>query len=150
MPRTTLLQRLSKLDRWMSFRFAAPVQATTLHWWNTPKLFDRFSFRVLLIATLGGVLYLPGCNSATRDSGGREYIGTWESARTPGLTMTITQKGDQFIVHTMQLGGTDRLATVRNGLLQFSDGSGTFLEYHKETNTLTSSGNKDFLYRRKD
>jgi hypothetical protein len=115
------------------------TKVTTLHWW-------------MILTTLSGAFLLFACNSASTslsNAPGAEYIGVWENAHVPGLSMTITQKGDLFVVHTMELGGRDRLATVRNGMLQFSDGSGTFLEYHKQTDTITSSGNSQFLYRRK-
>jgi len=106
--------------------------------------FDKYFSRVILLATLGSVLYLFGCNSASTSSG-TEYIGDWENAHVPGVITTIRQQGDQFIVHYPQ--GIDRLATLKNGLLQFE--GGTFLMYHKDADTITSSGNSEYLLRRK-
>src|SRR5262249_19509101 len=106
------------------------AQPATLRLWPTPNQFDKYFSRVILLATLGSVLYLFGCNSASTPSG-TEYIGDWENARVPGVITTIRQQGDQFIVHYPN--GTDSLATLKNGLLQFEGGG--FYMYHKDADT---------------
>jgi hypothetical protein len=143
-------QLLARIDHWMNTPASSPASPTKLRWWVIPTSFDKYFSRAILLVTLGCTAYVFGCNSATTvNSATTEYLGVWENAHVSGVTITITQKGDQFVVHTVELGGTDHLATLKNGLLQFSDGTGTYLEHHKDTDTLTSSGNSQFLYRRK-
>ncbi|HET6844850.1 MAG TPA: hypothetical protein VFK06_24685 [Candidatus Angelobacter sp.] len=147
---------IRKIDYWLNTPTSSAAQPNTLRWWVTANLFDKCLYRVVMLATLASSLYLFGCNSTTNTPApppGTEYIGLWENAKVPALTMTINrlrqQRGDQFLIHTMELGGTEYLATAKNGLLQLNDGSGVFFQYHKDTDTITSSGNNQFLYRRK-
>jgi hypothetical protein len=143
-------QTLTRIENWMNTPTSSTAQPTKLRWWVTPNLFDKYFCRAIILATFACTFYFFGCSPTTTSSAAaNEYIGVWENAHAPELTMTITPKGDQFVVHTMELGGRDRLADLKNGLLQFNDGTGTYLEHHKDADTLTSSGNSQFLYRRK-
>jgi|SRR5215831_19266659 len=153
MTHTALPQSLSTLDKWMNTRTTSAPKPKKLRWRIAPNFFANYLFRVILFAILGSTLYLIGCNTTTNESASNEYLGVWENAHAQEFTIEISKKGDELLVHKMFNNKAiptdpDRLGTVRNGLLKFSDGSG-FYEYHKDTQTITSSGNSEFLYRRK-
>jgi hypothetical protein len=157
MNRETCNQLFLRIEQWMNTPTSSPTQPNTLRWWVTANPFDKYFFRVVMLLTIASGVYLFGCNSATstsagNESAGAEYVGLWQHATSPYLTMTISKKGDQFQIHQMANNKSipthpDQLATLHNGLLQFD--SGSFFEYHKETGTITSSGNIEFVYRRK-
>jgi hypothetical protein len=118
----------------------------------TRHLLKQAVLRSTILATLATALYLSGCHSTA--SAGAEYLGLWQHVSEPALTLSITRQGDQFLVHKMVQGrniptNPDRIGSLRNGLLQFDDVPGSFYQYHPDTQTITSSGNSEFVYRRK-
>src|SRR5215831_11701489 len=126
------------------------AQPKRLRWWISPNKFDKYFSRGTLLATLASAACIFGCNSAT-SSEGKEFIGVWQKVESPHLTMTITRKGDQFVIQRTEFVGGDQtyLATVHNGMLQLA--SGDFYTYDKAIDTIETAGvdNNKIHYQRK-
>lgn len=97
----------------------------------------------IVVGILTAVLFLTSC----KESGGDEFLGKWVNVKSEKRSMEIVRNGNGYIVRNTEPGmtygkldTTNFPATMKDGVLQISNGFGTIaLVVDKSTGNLTSA-----------